>query len=47
VIPQLGLYDFSATESDWVVRLPLFYGLIENVVEWVGDGINNFFFRNK
>jgi len=43
VIPALGLYDISTTKSEKIIRLPLFYGLVENVVEWVGDGINNFF----
>ena len=43
MIPQLGLYGFSATESDWVVRLPLFYGLTENDIELVCAGIKQFY----
>ncbi|MBX2958861.1 MAG: hypothetical protein KF732_02790 [Flavobacteriales bacterium] len=43
MIPQLGLYDFSATESERILRLPLFYGLKENEIELVSKGIEQFF----
>jgi len=43
VIPQLGLYGFSATESEKIIRLPLFNELAEKEVEWDGKGINLFY----
>lgn len=43
MIPQLGLYDFSATESEKIVRLPLFYALTENEVESIHDRIIQFY----
>ena len=35
--------DFSVTESEKMVRLPLFYELTENEVEWVCKGVKRFF----
>jgi len=35
--------DFSASESEKIVRLPLFYGLTKNEIELVGKGIKQFF----
>lgn len=35
--------DYSSIESEKIVRLPLFYGLSENEVEWVCDGVKQFF----
>ena len=35
--------DFSITESEKMVRLPLFYGLEENEVELISKEFNNFF----
>lgn len=43
MIPELFLYDFSADESERVLRLPLFYGLTENNIELVCNGIHLFF----
>ncbi len=35
--------DFSASESEKIVRLPLFYELTKNEIELVGKGIEQFF----
>jgi dTDP-4-amino-4,6-dideoxygalactose transaminase len=35
--------DYSSTGSEKMVRLPLFYGLANNEVEWVYDGVKQFF----
>ena len=35
--------DFSVTESEKMVRLPLFYELTENEVEWVCKSVKRFF----
>jgi dTDP-4-amino-4,6-dideoxygalactose transaminase len=35
--------DFSATESEKMVRLPLFYELTENEVEWICKSVKRFF----
>jgi hypothetical protein len=43
MIPTLGLYDFSVTESEKMVRLPLFYGLTENEMECGCKGIKLFY----
>ena len=39
MIPELFLYDFSATESERILRLPLFYGLTENEVALICNSI--------
>ena len=43
MIPQLGLYDFSATGSERIVRFPLFSELTENDVELVCVGVKQFY----
>lgn len=43
MIPQLGLYDFSATESERIVRVPLFFNLTEDEVERNLTNINNYY----
>ena len=45
MIQTLGLYNFSITESEKMVRLPLFYGLADNEVEKVGKVVK--LFSNK
>lgn len=35
--------NFSSTESERIVRLPLFYGLTENDIELVCAGIKQFY----
>lgn len=42
MIPVLGLYDFSTIESERILRLPMYYGLIENDVELVYDSVKQF-----
>ena len=42
MIPALGLYDFSTTKNEKIIKLPLFYGLAEKDDELISNSIKRF-----
>jgi hypothetical protein len=43
MIPSLGLYDFSSTESEKIVRLPLFFKLIDEDIKNISIAIYKYY----